>query len=128
MQYTVDISPEKGFGKKDSKLIQMIPINKFKESKIQPFPGLQINVDGSVGMVKTVGGGRVMIDFNHPLSGKELSYTFTVKGVVQDEKQKVDAYLSHLGMGNLDIKVENGAVDVGLHMELPKDIAEQFTK
>ncbi len=127
-EYKVDISPENGFGKKDSKLIQMMPLSKFKESKIQPFPGLQINVDGSVGMVKTVGGGRVMIDFNHPLSGKELSYTIAIKSTVSDEKKKVDAYLNHLGMDNLDIKAENGVVDVGLHMELPKDIAEQFTK
>jgi FKBP-type peptidyl-prolyl cis-trans isomerase SlyD len=127
-EYTLDVAPEQGFGRKDPKLIQMIPASKFKQSKIEPFPGLQINVDGQMGMVKTVGGGRVMIDFNHPLSGKELSYTFTLKGVVSDEKKKVDAYLKHLGLDNLDVKAENGTVEVSLHMDLPPEIAEQFTK
>ena len=70
-EYKLDLTPEQGYGKKDPKQIQMIPLNKFQESKIQPFPGLQINVDGQMGMVKTVGAGRVMIDFNHPLSGKD---------------------------------------------------------
>ncbi len=127
-EYAIDLTAEQGFGKKNPKLIQMIPISKFNESKIQPFPGLQINVDGSVGIVKTVGGGRVMIDFNHPLSGKELSYTFTIKSAVSDEKKKVDAYLRHLGLENLEIKAEQGVVDVALHMEIPKEIADQFSK
>jgi FKBP-type peptidyl-prolyl cis-trans isomerase 2 len=127
-EYKVDLTPEQGFGKKDPKLIQMIPTSKFQESKINPFPGLQINVDGQMGMVKTVGAGRVMIDFNHPLSGKDLGYTITVKNMVTDEKQKVDAYLKHLGLDNLDIKSENGVVSVALHMEMPKEIADQFSK
>lgn len=127
-EYHVDLAPEEGFGKKDPKLIQMIPLNKFQESKIQPFPGLQINVDGQMGIVKTVGGGRVMIDFNHPLSGKELAYTITVKSAVTDEKKKVDSYLRHLGLDNLDITAENGVVNIALHMEMPQVISDQFTK
>ena len=127
-QYTIDLTPEQGFGKKDAKLVQMIPMSKFNQSKLNPFPGLQINVDGSVGTVKTVGSGRVMIDFNHPLSGKDLTYTFTIKGIVSDDAKKVTAYLKHMGLDNLDITTKDGIVNVALHMDVPAEISEQFSK
>ena len=44
----------------------------FKKENITTQPGLQITVDEAVGMVKTVSGGRVIVDFNHPLSGKDI--------------------------------------------------------
>ena len=66
-KYTINIPMEKAFGKKDGKLLKLIPLRKFKKEKIQPMPGLQVQVDESTGIVKTVSGGRVIVDFNHPL-------------------------------------------------------------
>ena len=50
---------------------------------------MQLNIDGVVGTVKTVTGGRTLVDFNHPLSGRELVYEVQVKKVVTDTQQKV---------------------------------------
>src|SRR3989338_8473942 len=51
-EYDVGIKPEDGFGNKNAKLIQLIPTNKFRQQKIQPIPGMQVNIDGIVGTVK----------------------------------------------------------------------------
>ena len=121
-----DILPEQGFGRKDAKLLQMIPAGKFRQSEVQPFPGLQVNIDGAIGMIKTVSGGRVMVDFNHPLAGRELSYTFTALSIVDDEKRKVDAYLKHLGLDNIDVSVDGGVVTIRMLRKIDDAIEKEF--
>src|SRR3989344_1222392 len=73
-EYAFEVSSDNAFGRKDPKLIQLVPTNKFRQQNIQPFPGLQLNIDGVFGVVKTVSGGRCLVDFNHPLAGKDLVY------------------------------------------------------
>src|SRR3989344_8183224 len=73
-EYTFDIPTDKAFGKKDVRLVQMIPQSKFTKEGLRPMVGLQINVDGTVGIIKHVGGGRILVDFNHPLAGQDLVY------------------------------------------------------
>lgn len=126
--YAVDLSPVQGFGKKDPKLLQMIPSSKFRQSNVLPYPGLQINVDGTMGTVKTVSGGRIMVDFNHPLSGKDLSYSFKVLSVVTDEKRKVEAYLRHLGLEEMKATTENGIVTIAMHTRIDEAIEQEFSK
>src|SRR3989344_9383892 len=87
--YRIEISHEDAFGKKDAKLIRMIPLSKFRQQKIQPFPGLQLNIDGMFGIVRTVSSGRCLVDFNHPLAGKDLAYEVKVKKIVEDNGEKL---------------------------------------
>ncbi len=92
-EYTLLLSPEKAFGKKDAKLIQLVPTNKFLQQKIQPMPGLQVNIDNAVGTIKMVSGGRTLVDFNHPLASKEVSYTIKALRIVTDTKEKLVALM-----------------------------------
>ena len=64
--YRIELPAEKAFGKKNAKLIQMIPASKFTQQKIQPVPGLQLNIDGVLCTVRQVTGGRVMaVSYTH---------------------------------------------------------------
>jgi len=92
-KYTIEVDAENGFGKRDAKLIQLIPTQKLKENNIRPFPGLQLNVDGQIATVKSVSGGRCMVDFNHPLSGKDLIYEVEILRDVEDDVEKVKSIL-----------------------------------
>ncbi len=92
-KYTVDLPPAQAFGKKDPKLLKILPISTFTKQQIRPFPGLQINIDGVLGTVKTVSGGRVIVDFNHPLAGRNIVYDIEVKKIVTDVKQKIASLL-----------------------------------
>src|SRR3989344_755574 len=44
-EFTIELSPEKAFGKKDGKLLKIVPASAFTKQKINPVPGLQINID-----------------------------------------------------------------------------------
>lgn len=105
---TLDIAPEDAFGKKDPKLLKLIPTNKFKQHNVNPQPGLQVEVDGQIGFVKTVTGGRTIVDFNHPLAGKELSYDVKILNKVDDKAEQVSSVLTM----KLNLKSDNYLVDV----------------
>jgi FKBP-type peptidyl-prolyl cis-trans isomerase SlyD len=128
-EYNVEIKPEDAFGKKNAKLIQLIPTNKFKQQKIQPMPGMQINIDGMLGTIKTVSGGRTLVDFNHPLAGKELLYKIKINKRIIDDKEKLAGYLK-LSLGTKDIEAEitNGNAKIILKKEIPKEAQETLNK
>jgi len=92
-EYTVELSPDNAFGKKLTNLLKIIPSSVFAREKINPMPGLQINVDGLTGTVKTVAGGRIIVDFNHPLAGKDIIYKIKINRLMTDDAEKIKNYL-----------------------------------
>ncbi len=127
--HKIELTADKAFGKKDAKLIQMIPLNKFNQQEIRPFPGLQINIDGVMGTIRTVSGGRVLVDFNHPLSGKDLIYEVKINKIVDDKKTQIDALMKMLlGIKDAAITIENNIAKIKLKAELPKQISEELIK
>lgn len=121
--FSLDLEPEDAFGKKRTDMIQLIPTKKFLENKVRPEKGLQVNVDGSVGVVKTVSGGRTLVDFNHPLSGKKVSYEVTINRIVTDQAEQVNAVL-HSMLGHVEADVKDGKATISLPQELPPQIQE----
>lgn len=88
-EYEIELKPDDAFGNRDSKLIQMIPIKFFWEHKLNPVQGGLYNFDGRLAKALTVSGGRVMTDFNHPLSGKVVVYKIRVIRKVEDLNEKI---------------------------------------
>ena len=129
-EYKFEFPPEEAFGKKDAKLIQLIPTKKFRQNKIQPVPGLQINIDGIVGTVKTVSGGRTLVDFNHPLAGKEVLYNLRIKRIVNDDNERLLAFLKlNLGYNDNDFRIEinENEAKVNFEHKIPKEAEEQLS-
>jgi len=128
-KYTVEVRSEDAYGKKNAKLIQLISTSKFLKQKIQPLPGLQVNIDGMMGLIKTVSGGRTLVDFNHPLAGKDLVYDIKINKVVTDDKEKINSILKvNLGMKDTDIKVEDKKATISTKQEIPKELQEELKK
>lgn len=92
-EYKVELQPDKAFGKKDAKLIQMIQKSKFTSQKINPQPGMQLNIDGVIATIRTVSGGRILVDFNHPLAGRVVNYDIKIIKKISDIKEKIEAVL-----------------------------------
>ena len=88
-KYTIKISPEKAFGKRDPRLVRLIPMKVFAEQKIYPQPGMTLALDNNLVKVVSVSGGRVMVDFNNPVAGKDVEYEFTIKKIITDDKERV---------------------------------------
>ncbi|NCN51447.1 peptidylprolyl isomerase [archaeon] len=115
-EYKINLAPEKAFGKRDPKLIQMVPIKEFSKNKLNPIPGSVFNFDGKVARVLTVSSGRVIVDFNHPLSGKNVEYKIKILGKVDDLNKKIDSLNEFFFKAKLKFKLE----DDKLILEVPK--------
>ena len=128
-EYSIEIGAENAFGKRNAKLIQLIPTSKFRQQNIQPMPGLKLNIDGMFGIVKTVSGGRCMVDFNHPLAGKELVYNVSIKRIVEDDSEKLKSLLKmHLQLKDARVDVKEGAAAIQTKKSIPKEAQEEFKK
>ncbi len=98
-QKTVKMGPEDGWGQRKPENIRVVPLQQFKEKKVQPFPSLVVEINGQQGRVQSVSGGRVRVDFNHPLAGKELEYQLKVEKEITEPKKQVEALFSkYFGM------------------------------
>jgi len=128
--YEIPLSPIDAFGPKNPKLMKTVSRSLFKKQNMNPYPGLQINAEGTIGTVRSVNGGRIILDFNHPLAGRELIYTFKILKKVDDVNEKVDSLmnfsLAMFGKDNFKTKVEENILKITSKMELPKPIKEIF--
>lgn len=91
--FSIEIPPEKAFGRKNPKLIKIIPASTFKEHNINPYPGLQVNIDGLLGTIISASSGRIIVDFNHPLAGKILNYDIKILKKIDDKKAQLEAII-----------------------------------
>ena len=128
-EYEITVQAENAFGKRDAKMIQLIPAKKFLQQRIQPVPGLQVNIDGAYGTIKTVSGGRCLVDFNHPLSGRDLVYKVKMNKIVNDDKEKLEALLKiHLYIKDADVELSQDSANIKLKQDVPKQLQEEFKK
>ncbi len=124
-EYTFEISSDNAFGSKDPKLIQLIPLGRFREQNITPFPGLQLNVDGVFSIVKTVSGGRCLVDFNHPLAGKDLIYDVKLRRLVVDDKEKLRSLVDkHTKFKDYQIELKDGIATISLKDKISNETRE----
>ncbi len=117
---TVEVDSENGFGPRDPKAIQLIPMKEFKKQGMTPYPGMRISAEGGEGRILTVNGGRVKVDFNHPLAGKDLIYDVEVTEIIEDSEEKIKSMIElHYSNPNVDlekteISIEDGVVNIQL--------------
>lgn len=123
--YTIKLEAKDAFGKKDAKLLKLVSSNIFKKQGIRPFIGLEVQIENMPGVVRTISGGRILVDFNHPLSGRDVSYDIKVGKKVTDAKEKINAYMSlALGLKNLDVNLIGDKAEISL--ELPLEISKEL--
>lgn len=126
-KHTIEISADEGFGKKRADLLKLIPLSLFKRDKVDPHPGLDINIDGQVGMVKSVSGGRVIVDFNHPLASKDLIYDVEIKQIVTDNAKKLASILDLIHLPHSNISVSESTGKVTLPGKLPDEVLKALS-
>lgn len=114
-EYKIELTPEKAFGVRQRELVQTIPMKIFREKNINPVQGATLNFDGRAGKILTVSGGRVMVDFNHPLAGKEISYDINILKKISGTIEKIQA-LNKFFFGR-DFKTEIKDNKIILHVE-----------
>ncbi|MFA5357813.1 MAG: FKBP-type peptidyl-prolyl cis-trans isomerase [archaeon] len=122
----VKLGAKDGFGERKAELVRVMPLIDFKNQKINPVPGLLIRAEQYIGKVQSVSGGRVRVDFNNPLSGRELEYKIKLEGEVKD-KEKIceeifEKYYSRIPEAKKEIKNEE------LYITLSADAYKNLVK
>jgi len=123
--YVIELEPEKAFGKRNPTLIQMMPLAVFKKHNMNPVPGIMFNFDGKLGKILTVSGGRVIVDFNNPLAGKNVVYQIKMIKKVDDLNEKINALNEFFFRKEIKFRVEGKKLVIEIEKQM-RGFAELF--
>ncbi len=124
----VKIPPEKGFGERDSDKVRVVPKKVFDQEGITPRPGMMVNINDQRGKVQSAGGGRIRVDFNHPLAGKNLLYDIKVAEVIEELSEKVGAMAKRFFPEDLKVVVKEDKIEAVPDQALLQNKSYPFMK
>ena len=126
-EYVFNLAAENAFGKKNAKLFKLVPTKIFTRDNVQPVPGLQVNIDETIGTITTVTGGRTIVDFNHPLAGKDVVYNVKVSRLIDNTAEKVKAFLRmKYDLKNTSVGIEAGKAIVKVEKEYADALTDEI--
>jgi len=118
---TIEIPPEKAFGPRDPEKVKLVPLRRLVAKGITPQIGMRVEYEGKMATVRTVGAGRVQLDFNPPLAGKTLVYEVTVQKKLETKTEKINA-LIHRRIPIVEIeKFKLKIAKTSVTIEMPED-------
>ena len=106
-KYILSLPPEKAFGLRKKELIKIMPMSVFKNSQYKPQVGMLFTFDNLIGKINAMSGGRVVVDFNNPIAGKNVSYELYAKSEIKDENEKVKSLMRYFLRKEFEFKIEN---------------------
>ncbi len=118
-----DLQPPEAFGPRNPSRIRIIALAKFIKEKINPYPGAFVNIDGMDARIQSVSGGRVRVDFNHPLAGRELHYKLKLLFRIDSVQERAFSLLDHY-----NLKAEREVKESTLEITTEKPIQEIVQK
>lgn len=127
--YNIEISKKEAFGDRDNKMMRVVSSSIFLKERINPFPGLQVNIDGMLGTIRSISGGRAIVDFNHPLAGKDLVYELKINKIIEDNILKIKSILLNgIGLDEKDYKIEEkeGKINIILNKDMDNKVKEKI--
>ena len=130
-QLEIEVLPEDAFGKRNSKLIKLTSLKQFKDKGVTPVPGLQLGIDGAIATIRSVSGGRVIIDFNHPLAGRTLLYDVKIVKKITDTKEKISGLIhliTELKESDYSLNITDKEIKIDIKKDMPKDAVEIIKK
>jgi FKBP-type peptidyl-prolyl cis-trans isomerase 2 len=94
----VTLDAKDAFGAHNPLLVETISARELVRQGIEPEVGASVTRRNKTGHIAGVFGGRVRVDYNHPLAGKGLKYDYEVTQVAEHAEDKVAAVIDlHYG-------------------------------
>lgn len=127
----IHLLPKDAFGERDAKLIKVIPKSVFRKQNFEPVPGMHINMSGYRGKIQSCSSGRIRVDFNNPLSGKEIEYEIEIKEKIENPEEQIRSIFEFLGIEDAHVKISGSDAEVearALPPNLKEHIASLVTK
>ncbi len=117
------IPPAKAYGERDPSKIKVFSIREFRRRNIEVRVGDVIDFGGTTGVVKSITGGRVVVDFNHPLAGKTLVYKVKIVKKLESLEDKLKALVAkHLNIKIDDVLLEYDPEEKKVVINVPTKI------
>jgi len=118
---TVEVTPDKGFGERDSGKVRMIPVRKLGEDAEKVSVGDTIEVDNKRGIIRFIGSGRVQVDYNHRYAGKTILFDVNVIKSLETPSDKIDSILKNR-LPVEDAKITFDLKDKEVNIVVPEEI------
>jgi len=118
---TLELPPEKAYGPRDPSKVKLLPLRRFKAQGITPLPGMEVEINGKLALVRASGAGRVQVDYNHPLAGKTLIYEVSIEKILETIEDKVKSII-HKHLPGIDKEKFNLSLsNKELMIEIPQE-------
>lgn len=109
---TIEVTPEKGFGEREQELLRSYEKKSFSK---KPERGMQVSIpEAGTGTVVNVIGNRVIVDFNHPLAGQTLTYTYRIEEMVDSATEKISGLIKLFSGYDMEVSLEDTTAQVKL--------------
>mgnify|MGYP000663127285 CR=1 FL=1 len=112
----LELAPADAYGEKDPTMIETISIDKLIRAVKDPnalYIGAPVNVGNRQGYLTNLAAGRARIDYNHPMAGKTLKYSFKIVKVVEGKEEQVMALLeSNTGHSDFGVAFEGNDLNI----------------
>jgi len=95
----VEIPPEEAFGERSPEDVRTVPFRILRSKGVNPVVGQQVELDGRTAMVRSVGAGRVQLDYNHPLAGRRIVYHVKIAKRYEEDTEKIKALIGRRFLG-----------------------------
>jgi len=128
---SVEVTPDKGFGERDSGKVRMIALRKLGEDADKVTVGDTIEIDQKTGIIRFIGSGRVQVDYNHRFAGKTIIYDVNVLKALETDDEKINGMLKrHLPVDDskLVFKKTGTSLDINIPEELFRSDGLQVMK
>lgn len=85
----VEIPPDKAFGERDPNKVKIVNARELTKRGITPRVGAKVELDDGVAVIRRAEGGRIILDYNHPLAGRTIVCEVKVVKKIEDFKEKI---------------------------------------
>jgi peptidylprolyl isomerase len=113
--------PEEAFGERNEEFVRVMPIAGFRKNDIDPYVGMQVNIDNMPVIVKSINSGRVVVDANHPYAGRDVIYEVKIVKALMSDREKVEALGKSYGAAPTKIEEKEGALVLSFNDSVSKD-------
>jgi len=128
----VEVSPADAFGERDMSKIQTIPYRVLRSKGVNPTLGAQVDYEGRTAIIRSIGAGRVQLDFNPPLAGRKLLYDVKVLKRFETDDEKIRALIQRrilaFDTSKFGIKITKKKADITVPEEIIYGENIQFVK
>jgi len=121
-EVTIDVPPEKAFGQRDPGKVKVVSMREFYRYGKLPRVGDTVEINNQQARVIGISGGRVILDFNHPLAGKTLVITAKVVKKLGDDAEKIKGiirqYLPRIDAEKIRVEVSEDKSTVSIRLPI----------